>query len=165
MKKYTQITIVLGVFFLIFILRTVNNEKSKKQVLGNSYNSAKTQANPVPENNSSNTGMIGNGQMNKNMRQRMGTYKDGSYTGSRVDAFYGFIQVRATVQDGRLSNIEFLEYPNDNPTSIMINQQAMPILTTEAISKQNAQVDIVSGASDSAIAFQKSLADALNQAR
>ncbi|MBI3260359.1 MAG: FMN-binding protein, partial [Ignavibacteriae bacterium] len=49
--------------------------------------------------------------------------------------------------------------------SIEINRRATPLLKTEAIQAQNAQVDIVSGATLTSQAFQESLADALSQAK
>jgi len=60
--------------------------------------------------------------------------------------------------------VQFLQYPSDRNTSIRINSRAMPILKQEAISAQNANVNIVSGATDSSQAFQQSLASALSQA-
>jgi uncharacterized protein with FMN-binding domain len=47
----------------------------------------------------------------------------------------------------------------------MINQQAMPMLKQEAIQKQAARVDIISGATFTSQAFVQSLTNALDQAR
>jgi uncharacterized protein with FMN-binding domain len=94
-----------------------------------------------------------------------GAFRNGTYTGSVEDAFYGNIQVKATVQNGKLAGVEFLQYPNDRPNSVQINEVAMPILQREAIAAQSASVNIVSGASDSSIAFRRSLANALNKAK
>lgn len=93
-----------------------------------------------------------------------GKYKDGTYTGSVADAFYGNIQVKAVVSGGKIVDVIFLQYPNDRQTSIEINTQAMPILKQEAIAAQSAQVDGVSGATASSGAFIQSLQSALNQA-
>ncbi len=92
------------------------------------------------------------------------TYKDGQYTGSSADAFFGFVQVKATISGGRLVSVEFLSYPNDRPNSVEINQQAMPLLQQEAIKAQSSKVDIISGATDTSQAFIKSLSVALNSA-
>lgn len=93
------------------------------------------------------------------------SYKDGAYTGNAADAFYGNIQVQAVVQNGQLTAVRFLQYPNDRRTSQEINQQAMPLLQQEAIAAQSGQVDIVTGATDSSEAFRQSLTSALEQAR
>lgn len=93
------------------------------------------------------------------------SYKDGTYTGSSADAFYGNIQVQAVVKNGKITDIVFLQYPNDRENSIAINQQAMPYLKQEALQAQNANVNIISGATDTSQAFIQSLSDALNQAQ
>lgn len=94
-----------------------------------------------------------------------GTYRDGTYTGSVADAYYGNVQVKATISGGKITDVTFLQHPGDRRTSILINSQAMPILSQEAIQVQSANVDAVSGASDTSQAFQQSLAYALSQAK
>ncbi len=94
-----------------------------------------------------------------------GLYRDGTYTGSQADAYYGIVQVQADIQNGKIANVTFLQYPNTHSTSVYINSQAMPYLTQEAIQIQNANVDIISGATDTSLAFQQSLASALAQAK
>jgi len=93
------------------------------------------------------------------------TYKDGQYIGDVADAFYGNLQVQATISGGQLSDVTFLQYPNDRRTSIEVNQYAMPLLKQEALKAQSGQVDIVTGASDSSQAFIESLTSALAQAK
>ena len=95
----------------------------------------------------------------------VGQYKDGTYTGSVADAYYGNIQVQAVIYGGRLTDVIFLQYPSDRRTSVSINTQAMPYLKSEAISAQSANVNIVSGASDSSQAFRQSLGTALASAK
>jgi uncharacterized protein with FMN-binding domain len=93
-----------------------------------------------------------------------GKYTDGTYTGIAADAYYGNIQVKATISGGKLTDVAFLQYPSDRNTSVYINQQAMPVLRSEAIQAQSANVNGVSGASDSSAAFKQSLASALAKA-
>jgi uncharacterized protein with FMN-binding domain len=94
-----------------------------------------------------------------------GQYKDGQYTGTSVDAFYGFVQVQATVSGGKITNVQFLSYPNDRSNSVQINSQDMTYLIQEAIAAQSANVNIVSGATDTSQAFIQSLGAALAQAK
>ncbi len=94
-----------------------------------------------------------------------GAYADGTYTGSVADAYYGMVQVKATIQGGALTDVTFLQYPSDRRTSQYINSQAMPQLRQEAIQAQSADVSGVSGASDTSAAFRESLANALAQAK
>jgi uncharacterized protein with FMN-binding domain len=97
--------------------------------------------------------------------QPQGQYKDGTYTGSVADAFYGPLQVQVTVSGGKISNVQFLQAPSDHSESIQINQQADPMLAQEAIQAQSAQVDVVSGATQTSQAFVQSMQSALSQAK
>ncbi len=93
-----------------------------------------------------------------------GAYRDGTYIGPATDAYFGTVQVRAVVSGGALSDVQFLQYPNDRGTSLRISNQSMPRLRSEAIAAQSAKVDIISGATQTSEAFQKSLASALASA-
>lgn len=97
--------------------------------------------------------------------QKTGQYRDGTYAGRVADAYYGNVQVEAVIAGGRLSNVKVLQYPNDRGTSIEINSQALPMLISEAISAQSANVDGISGASDTSPAFVQSLSSALAKAK
>jgi uncharacterized protein with FMN-binding domain len=92
-------------------------------------------------------------------------YRDGSYTGSVANAYYGYVQVKAIISGGALTALQILQYPNDRSTSRFINGQALPALEQEAIRAQTANVDTVSGASDTSGAFRQSLGAALVQAK
>ena len=92
-------------------------------------------------------------------------YKDGKYTGSVADAYYGYIQVLAVISGGKLTDVQFLQHPSDRSTSVYINSQAMPYLKQEALQAQSANVNIISGATDSSQAFIQSLSSALNSAK
>jgi uncharacterized protein with FMN-binding domain len=93
-----------------------------------------------------------------------GAYRDGVYTGTEADANWGLVQVKAVVSGGQLTDVQFLEYPNHRNRSQTINDRAMPVLIEEAVQAQQADVDVVSGATDTSEAFFESLADALSQA-
>jgi uncharacterized protein with FMN-binding domain len=92
-------------------------------------------------------------------------YKDGTYTGPTVYVNWGYVQVQATVQNGQVSNVQFLQYPSDRRTSQRINSIADPELDQEAIQAQSANVDIITGATLTSEGFQMSLQAALNQAK
>ncbi len=91
-------------------------------------------------------------------------FKDGTYTGSVEDAFYGMVQVSAVISGGKLVTVNLLQYPNDNPHTQDVSNQSLPVLKQEAIKSQSANVDSVTGATDTSTAFAKSLAAALQQA-
>lgn len=94
-----------------------------------------------------------------------GLYRDGTYTGPVTDAFYGVVQVKTTIQNGRIASSEFVRYPNDRRTSVRINNYAVPHLQTEAVRAQSANVDVISGATLTSNAFVESLQAALNSAK
>ena len=93
-----------------------------------------------------------------------GQYKNGSYIGSVVDAYYGNVQVAVSIQNGKIADVQFLDHPAGRSTSIQINNYAMPQLKTEAIQSQSANVHSISGATYTSAAFKKSLASALLKA-
>lgn len=143
-----------------FVLYSLNQQLvgSHKAIISSKNNSL-SNINTTPDTSSASgtpltPGVVSNGR-----------YKNGSYTGTSTDAFYGNIQVKAVIQNGKITDVQFLDYPQDRGTSIRINTQAMPALKSEAIQAQNAQVDIVSGATDSSQAFIQSLQSALDQAK
>jgi uncharacterized protein with FMN-binding domain len=93
-----------------------------------------------------------------------GAYRDGSYTGIQADAHWGTVQVQAVIANGQIGDVQLTDYPNHRSRSVEINRRAMPILMREAIQSQQADVDIVSGATDTSEAFIQSLDSALRQA-
>lgn len=158
----------MGIFgLLVFIKQAIGSEE--QDIVGNKT----TSINPVlsPKNTLTPTQNDGAPQptsvnpTNSPNLKPQGQYKDGNYTGNVEDAFYGNIQVQAKISGGKIVDVVFLQFPNDNRTSTFINSQADPMLTQEAIQAQSDRVDIVSGASASSEAFQKSLANALAQAK
>lgn len=95
----------------------------------------------------------------------MSQYKNGTYTGNVADAYYGNVQVKTVISGGKISDVQFLQYPSDRQQSLERSNYAMPILKQEAIQVQNSNVDIVSGATETSLAFRDSLASALAQAK
>lgn len=93
-----------------------------------------------------------------------GKYVDGTYTGDVTDAHWGDLQVEVTIADGQISDVTFLEAPNHRSRSVSINDRAEPILISEVLDVQDADVDIVTGATDTSEAFIESLSSALQEA-
>jgi uncharacterized protein with FMN-binding domain len=94
-----------------------------------------------------------------------GAYKNGTYTGAVADAFYGNLQVVAVIQGGQLTDVQFPTYPSDGGHTLQLSKSDLPILKQEAIAAQSANVNIVSGATQTSQAFEQSLASALAQAK
>ena len=164
MKKYLPILALGVIFFGLVMLKEIRSGGSSPLVtVPNSSANAQAALPPSSSNSSAGSGSSGNSGSSGSSSSGS-TYKDGTYTGSVADAYYGNVQVQATISGGKITDVTFLQYPNDNGTSMYINSQAMPLLKQEAIAAQSANVDGVSGASETSPAFQQSLASALNQA-
>lgn len=171
MRKYLQITVVLGVFCLLVFIKNMKGNDDDVNAIGSKHPQIPTTTREIellptetPSQKNSTTQL----QTTTNptpTTKIAGKYKDGTYDGTIEDAFYGNIQVQAVIKDGKIVDIIPLIYPNDNRTSIFINSQALPMLKDEVIKAQNSQVDVVSGASSSSPAFSRSLASALTKAQ
>ncbi|MFC9288997.1 FMN-binding protein [Streptomyces sp. NPDC057052] len=85
-------------------------------------------------------------------------------TGDPVQTRYGPVQVRVTVEDGRLTDVTAVAYPQENPRDQQINGYAIPQLTREALSAQSADIDTVSGATYTSDGYRQSLQSALDSA-
>ena len=155
----------LGVFFVFVIyslgMRHQTPTIAKPKSLGSNSpanSSSSTTTKSTTPSTSSNSGS------NTSSTTSSGQYKDGTYTGNTYDAYYGNIQVSVTINSGKITTINFLQYPNNHSTSVYINQQAMPYLQQEAIQAQNANVQLISGATFTSQAFIQSLSSALSRA-
>jgi uncharacterized protein with FMN-binding domain len=154
MKKLAVSAVIIGVF-IIYALAHARASVGFSPSQGSSNDSSSGSGSSSDSGSSTQTG---------GTPTTSGSFKDGSYTGGSADAQWGNVQVKITIQNGRLTNVQFLQYPNHRDRSVEINNYAMPQLTSEAIQAQNSQVDVISGATDTSEAFMQSLGDALSQA-
>jgi uncharacterized protein with FMN-binding domain len=88
----------------------------------------------------------------------------GSYVGSVISTPYGPVQVQVTLENGRVTAVEAVQMPANDPRSSQISQYAIPQLIQEVLQAQSAQVDAVSGATYTCRAFMQSMQSALSQA-
>ncbi len=160
MKKAALIVGVLGIFAVYTIV--LRNQHSSGQV-----SASNTPVSTSGVSNTSNTsgGTGSSSTSGSGSSTSTTTYKDGTYTGTSEDAFYGNVQISATISGGKITDVSFLSYPNDNPNSQDINSQATPLLKQEALKAQSANVDVISGATLTSQAFAKSLQSVLSQAK
>ncbi len=84
-------------------------------------------------------------------------------TGAAVDTQYGAAQVRVTVKGGKITDIEALQLQGNDPRSVQISSSAEPVLQQEALAKQGADVDAVSGATFTSASYTPSLQSALDK--
>ncbi|MET9312275.1 FMN-binding protein [Kribbella sp. NPDC003505] len=86
-------------------------------------------------------------------------------TGDVAQTQWGPVQVQLTVQGGKITAVDVLQYPNGNHRDVEINDYALPILIDETVKAQNAQIDMVSGATVTSDGYIRSLQSALDQAK
>jgi uncharacterized protein with FMN-binding domain len=65
----------------------------------------------------------------------------------------------------KITAVSVPTYPNHTDRSIYINQTALPILKSEALRAQSANINMVSGATDTSDAFAQSLQAAILKAK
>lgn len=154
MKKFILAVLVIGAFILFSLLY---NHTNTLAFLAGSAADPGSSLLPSPP--------AATGTAGPPNTTGQGNYKDGTYTGSVTDAQWGNIQVQVVIQNGKMTNITFLQYPNERERSVIINDYADPRLVSEAIQAQSANVDAITGATDTSDAFSQSLNDALSQAQ
>ncbi len=87
-----------------------------------------------------------------------------TYTGDEVSTEWGIVQVEITVEDGRITASEAVQYPNSNHKDQEINAYAVPQLNTAAVEAQSASLDSISGATVTSDGYVQSLQSAIDQA-
>ena len=86
----------------------------------------------------------------------------GTFTGDSVDVRYGFVQVKITVENGKITDAQAVTAPsgrNDRWT-----QMSVPVLRQRTLAAQSANISGVSGASFTSYGWYTSLASALAKA-
>ena len=74
------------------------------------------------------------------------------------------MQVQITVQDGKITKVDVVDYPHGNPRDQEINSYALPQLVQETLSAQSGQIDTISGATVTSDGYLGSLQSALDKA-
>jgi uncharacterized protein with FMN-binding domain len=93
-----------------------------------------------------------------------GTSSPANYTGAAANTRWGTVQVRITVQGGKISASKAVQYPQGTSRDAQINGSALPILNQEAVQQQSASIDTVSGATVTSDGYLQSLQSAIDQA-
>jgi uncharacterized protein with FMN-binding domain len=91
--------------------------------------------------------------------------KSGTYTGANEQTRFGDVQVEITVSNGTITDVKTVVLTGNEGRSDQINSQAAPILRSEVLSSQSANVASVSGATYTSDAYLASLQSALDKAK
>jgi len=93
-----------------------------------------------------------------------GSYKDGTYAGTTVTHRYGSVTVTVTISGGKITNVSAKAVSDGDRRSDSINSQAVPMMKTEVIAANSADVQTISGATYTTTAYISSLQSALAKA-
>ncbi|MEK1399286.1 FMN-binding protein [Limosilactobacillus fermentum] len=91
------------------------------------------------------------------------TMKDGTYPGKSTSTEWGDVQVKITVASGKITQITVLKHPTGGKSD-EINSRSLPTYKQEALAAQSANINQVSGATETYKGFTGSLQSAINQA-
>ncbi|MDQ0636350.1 uncharacterized protein with FMN-binding domain [Arthrobacter pascens] len=92
------------------------------------------------------------------------TAAGGTYTGASVQTRFGSVQVQITVKAGAITDVKALHLTDDDRKSVQISNRAAPLLRSEALAAQSANVQTISGATVTSDAYLTSLQAAIDAA-
>ncbi|WP_416418806.1 FMN-binding protein [Paenarthrobacter aromaticivorans] len=87
-----------------------------------------------------------------------------TYDGASVATRFGTVQVQVTIQDGKITEVVPLQLTDAERKSAQISSRAAPVLRSEVLKAQSANVQTVSGATVTSEAYLTSLQAALDAA-
>ncbi|WP_191971298.1 FMN-binding protein [Streptomyces luteolifulvus] len=88
----------------------------------------------------------------------------GTVTGDAAQTQYGAVQVRLTVNNGKITKAEAVQAPKGGQSD-RITADAVPKLNQEAVAAQGADIDAVSGATYTSGGYKQSLQSALDKVK
>jgi uncharacterized protein with FMN-binding domain len=84
-------------------------------------------------------------------------------TGSAFEFRFGTVQVAVTLQGDDITEVQALQLPDGDRRSLAISQQVEPMLRESALAADSADIDVISGATYTSLAYAYSLQSALDQ--
>lgn len=158
-KKYIFIVSAAVLITIVSVLVVKLKTSSNKPVSVNRTNISSNSPTSTPSTTSNSST-----PSSTNTTVTASAYKDGVFSGSVNSAYYGNVQVQVTVQQGKITNVKYLQYPTEDSTSIYIAKGILPYLKKEVIKAQSANINMFTGATFTSQAFIQSLKSALNKA-
>jgi uncharacterized protein with FMN-binding domain len=76
---------------------------------------------------------------------------------------FGVVTVQLTVTNGKITAATVVSWPHNDPHSSEISSFAIPVLNSEVVAAQSAQINAVSGATITSDAYAQSLQAALDK--
>lgn len=89
------------------------------------------------------------------------TLVNGTFDGATSKTVYGPVQVQIVIKDSKIVQVSALQLPNAQPYDIQLDQQAVPVLVSQTLAAQSADIQGVAGASYTSQGWYDSLVSAL----
>jgi uncharacterized protein with FMN-binding domain len=93
------------------------------------------------------------------------TVTGASFTVSEGFRTFGSVQVKVTLVNGKITKLEAIDYPNNDPRSSEISQYSIPVLAKEVLAAQGTHINVVSGATYTSEAYAQSVQAAIDSAK
>nr|WP_306422856.1 FMN-binding protein [Paenarthrobacter aurescens] len=87
-----------------------------------------------------------------------------TYDGASVQTRFGTVQVQVTIQSGKITEVTALQLTDAERKSAQISSRAAPVLRSEVLQAQSANVQTIGGATVTSDAYLTSLQAALDAA-
>lgn len=84
-------------------------------------------------------------------------------TGGAFQFRFGIVQVAVTLEGDQIVDVQALQLPDGDRRSASISQEVAPMLRESALAVDSADIDVVSGATYTSLAYAYSLQSALDQ--
>ncbi|ARC57914.1 hypothetical protein AS850_12590 [Frondihabitans sp. 762G35] len=88
----------------------------------------------------------------------------GTFQGGTAQTQFGPVQVEIVVSNSTITDVKALQLTNMGGRSVQISNYAAPLLRTEALSAQSANIQSISGATYTSMGYQQSLQSAIDAA-
>ena len=113
---------------------------------------------------SSGTGTTGSGSSGSSGSSSGSSSAGGTFTGDSVQTRFGSVQVQISVSGGKITDVKALQLTDEDRRSVQISNRAAPLLRSEVLQAQSANVQTISGATVTSSAYLTSLQAALDAA-
>ncbi|VXB87645.1 FMN-binding domain-containing protein [Arthrobacter sp. 9V] len=114
--------------------------------------------------NSSSSGGSSSGSSASAGNSSSGSTTAATYDGASVQTRFGTVQVQVTIQDGKITEVTALQLTDAERKSAQISSRAAPVLRSEVLQAQSANVQTIGGATVTSDAYLSSLQAALDAA-
>ena len=136
---------------------------SAKSGLGSSAGGS-TSGSAASGDTSSGTGTTGSGSSGSSGSSSGSSSAGGTFTGDSVQTRFGSVQVQISVSGGKITDVKALQLTDEDRRSVQISNRAAPLLRSEVLQAQSANVQTISGATVTSSAYLTSLQAALDAA-